>query len=262
MQKRRTFLPVAAGFFLLSLLLIFLFRGPLAQGASGIIELITTPIQRSFKGAFGGVIYSNSSWQQLVEENRTLAAKFAKQQELQKEIKALRDQFETTTVPSHSLLPATVLSSRGFVPGVSMPEELILDKGKADGVRQGMVVIYKDNLIGKIVSVSDHLTKVELISNKNTSFAARTLTTDALGIVRGASNGTILLANVVLSDKLEKNDYVVTKGEQDESGGYPPNLVIGKIVAVDKKPSALFQTAEVQTLLDLPKLTTVFIMKK
>ncbi|HZJ18567.1 MAG TPA: rod shape-determining protein MreC, partial [Patescibacteria group bacterium] len=71
------------------------------------------------------------------------------------------------------------------------------------------------------------------------------------------------LDNVLLSENLKKGDIILTKGDIDqEENGYPPDLIIGKIISVDKSPSALFQKADVVSLVDLSKLTTVFIIVK
>ena len=67
-----------------------------------------------------------------------------------------------------------------------------------------MIVIIKDNLVGKVVESSAHLSVVDLISNRHTSFTAETVKTEALGVVRGKGDDKIFLENVVLSDKLEK----------------------------------------------------------
>ena len=68
--------------------------------------------------------------------------------------------------------------------------------------------------------------------------------------------------NFVLSDKFEKGDVVVTKGNIDEQGnGIPPDLIVGKIISVHKNPSALFQTAEIESLVNVSRLDTVFILE-
>ncbi len=120
-------------------------------------------------------------------------------------------------------------------------------------------------LVGKIVTTSEYLSKVQLTTNIASSFTVKTLpfkkeTPEALGIVRGIGNGELLLDNVLLSDMLTIGDMVVTKGDISEKGiGYPANLVVGKIVSVDKKSSELFQSARIRNLIDFSKLSVVFL---
>jgi len=116
-------------------------------------------------------------------------------------------------------------------------------------------------LVGKIVKTSTYFSMVALLLNNNTTFTVQTMKSSTLGVIRGGGGDTLLLDNVVLSDKLEKDDIVITKGDLDGKGnGYPPDLVVGKINSVNKKTSALFQTGEVRSLLDFSKLETVFVI--
>ena len=72
----------------------------------------------------------------------------------------------------------------------------------------------------------------------------------------------MVLDNVVLSDTIENTDLVETKGDVDANGnGYPPHLIVGKILSVNKKTSALFQSALVGSLVDVSKLDVVFVMR-
>lgn len=149
----------------------------------------------------------------------------------------------------------------GYLPGVSLPNGIILDKGSIDGVKKGQVVVYKDTVIGKIQKVTHNASRVMLVYDEQSTVNAKTVKTNALGLVKGQGQGVMQLSGVVLSEKLEKGDQVVTKGEMDtDSTGYPPDLVIGKIVSVDKKASSLFQSAQVESLVQIQKLTMVFIM--
>lgn len=179
---------------------------------------------------------------------------------LEKDNAALRDQFEKGVLPSKNLLPSTVIGTPSFVPGISPPEYYVLDKGTESGVAAGQQVLYKNNLVGKIETAGPFTSRVTLLTNSTLRFTALTSETNALGVVKGEGEGKILLDNVVLSDTLKKGDLVLTKGDMTEDGqGVPPGIVLGKIISVQKKASAVFQTAKVQSLLDFGKLRTVFI---
>ena len=70
-----------------------------------------------------------------------------------------------------------------------------------------------------------------------------------------------VLENVLLSDKLQTGDTVISKGDIGKDGeGFPPGLVVGRIISVNKKASALFQSAEVESLVDVTRLKMVFVM--
>src|SRR5262249_4894966 len=153
----------------------------------------------------------------------------------------------TTSPAPEKLLPANVVGMPGFVPGVNSSDNLVIDKGTKDGIKPGTVAIYKNNVVGKITYTTSHLSTVILVTSRNFYLTAQTAGTSALGILQGMGGADMVLANVVLSDKLESGDIVVTKDDLDKNGsGLPADLVIGKIVSVSKRASSLFQSAKVQ----------------
>ncbi|MBI4084302.1 MAG: rod shape-determining protein MreC [Candidatus Levybacteria bacterium] len=263
MQKRRGLSLTALLFLILSVFLLTVFRSPVFFVARGTVELVVAPLQRTVYSAFGGFsgIGGGDRIRQLEEENSTLWSQSKRQKTLETEVKALRDQFQTADPQAKTLLPATVIGLKGFLPGISLPSEIVLDKGFNDSIEKGYIVVYKDNLLGIVTKVTPHVSLVKLVTDSNISFTARTAQTNAFGVVSGQANGVMLLKNVVLSDKLTVNDLVVTKGDRDENGkGYPPDLIVGKIISVDKKASALFQSAQVRGLVDIARIPIVFII--
>lgn len=198
----------------------------------------------------------------LQEENIRLSQEVAQKQLLENDNKALRDQFENTTFPTTSLLPARVVGQPQTIPNLSFPEELIIDKGRKAGVSQGVIVVVKDNAIGQVTQSSDYFSKVQLVSSKQFALSGKDSTTGAVGVIKGIGNGEMVLDAVLLSDTLSVGDIVVSQGSQDITGkGFPPNILIGKITGVEKNPSSLFQRARIVPLLALQKLSLVFVLK-
>lgn len=264
MKKKENFIPI---FVLLFIISAILFK---TNFSLGFLEGIISPIQKITVDIFSlpKNIFTDDSKEDLKAENLSLVKKLIDQKELQKENLALRDQFKTTVLSSQNLLSAKIAGSPNFIPGVTSPDNFILDKGKNNGVKLGQAVIFKDNLVGKISKVSDNISEVILVINKQSSFAAKTQPvggraskTEALGVVKGYGNNEIILENVLLSDNLSNSDIVLTKGDINAEGiGYPANLIVGKIISIDKKASSLFQSAKIKNLIDFSRLSTVFIV--
>ncbi len=165
MQKRKSFFPVFLIFFILAILLFVLSRAGYLAGLTGFFEGATLPLQRT---VFGTINSDRGETVKLREENAKLASELVKQTEQVHEIQALRDQFETANPSPRTLLPAMVIGGMG--------ETIIIDKGQADGIKKGQVVVVKDNLVGKVDKASQHLSIIRLISS-NISFTAKTLKT-------------------------------------------------------------------------------------
>lgn len=251
MQKRRQLLFPFTLCFGLCLVIFLISQTGIGKGVVGTIEqILLTP----------WTIASSPLNQQNNDPSLQTLIDVKKCSSLEKDNKALNDQFQTTTVSSTHLIPAYVIAAPSFIPGISAPDHIILNRGARDGVRVGQAALYKDNLIGKVIKTSNYLSEVMLVSHPSFSITVRTLSTGALGVIRGQGNGQLLLDNVVLSDTLSVPDTVTVYGEADTEGVHAQaGLLIGKIVSVDKKPSALFQRARVKQIIDVSKLAMVFV---
>src|SRR5436190_7877455 len=200
MKKRQVVFVVFSICFVLSFLLFLFFQKGI--GAGMVFQFVFSPLQKITIQSTQ-VFYEPSTIDQLREENTKLKTQLAKQQLVMQDNKALHDQFEINNPSPKSLLPAHIISMPSFFPGVSAPESLIIDKGKKNGVEEEMVVIIKDNLIGKVTKNNNYFSLVTLIGNKQTSFTAHTTQTNALGVIKGAGNGQLVFDNVVLSDTVK-----------------------------------------------------------
>jgi rod shape-determining protein MreC len=262
MVERRLIFKTFIVVFIFSALLLILSGFGVLNWTTGVFSKITSPVQKSFYMAFGHLLApsNNIVIKKLQEENLTLNKKIVDQAGLEKDIQALRDQFAIDNPKPTNLLPATVLGFPSFIPNISMPETLLIDRGSEDGIVVGQAVVSKDNLVGRIVKTTLDKSLVYLITHPDFTFTAKILNSKTEGIVRGLGGGEMILDNVLLSDTVKKQDLVLTKGDLTiDNKGFPGDLVVGKIVAVDKIPSALFQTAGIKSLLDFSKLETVFI---
>lgn len=260
MQKRKNWIYIFIFFLSLSLLIFLLFKLPIFKPVSSLIQNIFSPVQ-SLTHSLATGFRSNREMDNLKKQNLELTKKIVDQGKIAADNKALRDQFEVSYPKSQDLLEARVISSPSFIPGITLAENLIIDKGEKDGIKIGMAVVFRDNLVGKIQKISDNTSKIILVSNSGFWVISQTLQTNAQGVVKGQGAGELILDNVVLSQNLSQDDFVLTKGEGDLNGGIMPSLVIGKIVSVNKNPSDLFQVAKVKSLLDFSHLSTVFIVK-
>lgn len=260
MRKRERFFLTFLFFLILSIVLFFVAKAPGFENVRGALEGITKPVQKiTFSLTQFPESFSDKEKDQLRKEVASLQKKIVDQKQLEQEIQALKDQFQTNNPKSEMLLPAKILGMPRFIPGVSAPSIAILDAGEENEVKVGQAVIFKDNVIGKVTKVSKHLSVATLITDKSLSFAGKTAN-GILGVVKGEGSD-VVLENVLTSEELKADEMVVTKGDINEDGiGYPPSLVVGKITSVDKTQSNLFQMAKLKSLVDFSALSTVFII--
>lgn len=250
-------------FLFLSLLIFSLSKFNLLDLPESYLSKTTTTVSSPIfsLGDFFARFSENDTQRKLKEENLELQKKLVDQQKLLAENKALHDQFQVSSPKALSLLPANVVGTTRFIPGIFSPETFVIDKGTEDKVVAGNAVIFKDNLVGVITKTSKFLSQVTLVTNPNLKFTAKTQN-GVLGVVKGEGNGEFFLDNVLLSDKLEKGDLVLTSGDiKIDQTGTPPDIIVGKVVSVEGNPSDLFQRAKLRTLIEFAKITKVFILK-
>jgi rod shape-determining protein MreC len=262
-MQKRNFVSYFLIFLVLSLIIFGASKTGLLKPLESLGKGISSPFQALTYGVFSKItdFGSKSQVKTLQAENLELTKKLVDQSKLTADNKALRDQFQIQNPKSTNLLEADVIGAPSFIPGVSVPETLILNRGTRDGVRSGQAVVYQDNLIGKVGEVFAFSSSVILVSNSSVSFTAKSLETQSQGVVKGQGGGDMVFDNVLLTDTLRKQDTVLTKGDVNTKGsGFPPDLVVGKIASVSKNPSDLFQKADVKSLIDFSKLTKVFVI--
>jgi rod shape-determining protein MreC len=193
----------------------------------------------------------------LKDENAKLVQKLIDYDRTMRDNEALRSQFESAQTRQYKLLPARIL---GFSGSFANPASLVIDRGADDGIKVNMGVLLQNNLIGKIGKVTPSYAQVSLSLNGAFTTLAKTSDTNAAGIARGNSD-FILLDRVSINDTLNTGSILLTAGDIDDSGvGVPPDLVIGKIVSVNRASSLPFQTAKVESSVKFGQLENAFVV--
>jgi len=259
MKRRENFWPVfLVVAFLCVVILALSFSGNLKF--LSFLEKPTVAIQSFSYNLFQKLpfISESAKIEKLEETNLELLSRVAAFEKLKRENAALSDQFQTLYPRSIQLLKAQVIGAPGFIPGVSVPNNFIINKGLKDNLKVGSAVVVKDNLVGVISQVSENIAQVNLVNNSSLSLAAKTQN-GAVGVVKGGG-GSLTLDNVLLSENITEGELVLTRGDMDNDGvGIPPDLVVGKITSMKKNPSDLFQKAEIRSFVNFVNLSTVFV---
>lgn len=251
-KKSSKRLYVFAGLLVISVLMIVLFQGGRLDVLNGFVQSVFRPIQVLSGNLF--VSGADDEITKLREENSELRNRITKLQIIEQDNKALRDQFAVEQPKAKKLLPASVVSMPSVLSRTDTADYLVIDKGSSDNIKVNDPVVYKDSFVGKVSRVSGSLSVVNLVNNRNISFTARTLEAKTEGIVRGTNEQKILFDKVLLADTLKPGDTVV--------GEFPEIIIIGKITEINKKASDLFQTAEIKQIIDVKKLTKVFVLRR
>lgn len=164
---------------------------------------------------------------------------------LEKENRELRAQLGVTALKLKNQIPAVVLGTGRF---------LEIGVGTDQGAKLGQTVVYRDNLVGKIIKISSQISFVQLPTDPEARIAAKVGV--VRGLVKGEFNSAIIISQIAQNEEIRPEDLVLTSGE---GGGYWPGLTIGRIVIVKPGQNGIFKEAEVAPLIDYSKLEIVYV---
>ncbi len=142
--------------------------------------------------------------------------------------------------------------------------EPLLDLGTENGVVADSPVYAGRTVVGRIAAVGRWTSTVRLITDVDYSGPAQLarLSGDELffgpeGILQGDGNGSCRLDFVSRDEAVREGDYVLTGTD----GAQPLPMFYGKVVKVTGRPGALHWNIQVQPVVDVEKLRSVYVLK-
>lgn len=231
--------------------------------AGWVQSLVSRPAQY-----VAGFIGNLQDLQNTYDENKKLKTRVEKLVKLEtdvqtykKENEQLRDLLgEKKSLSDIKPMPATVI---GRNPD-RWHENVIIDKGKINGIKQNMAVMTATGLIGKVKSVNQFSSTVQLLSSmdpKNRISAIVQGDKRANGTVEGydEEKKLLMVKRIPYDAKVVKGQTVITSGL---GGVFPEGLLIGKVVDVKSDQYGLNQTAYVQPGADFSDIENVLVIKR
>ncbi len=135
---------------------------------------------------------------------------------------------------------------------------IIIDKGSEDGVVVGMPVEGARGLVGQVFRTTANSAQVVLVTDNASSIPARLGNSRATGILRGGGlGGATSIDWVDLKHEISVGEVVLTSGL---GGKFPQDIVIGRVIEVERREAELFQRAIVQPAVAFDALEIVFVI--
>ncbi len=138
-----------------------------------------------------------------------------------------------------------------------MPSSILVSVGTDRGVIIGLPVIDESGVIGKVVSVSEKNSLIQLITDPNLKISALDARSRVQGIVSSAGGGALRMENVPVTADVRGGDPIVSSGL---GGVFPKGLKIGTISRVVKPQSGLFCGVEIAPSARISTPEEVFIL--
>ena len=187
-----------------------------------------------------------------LEEERKLA-------ELKKEIAALTEEnlaqkrLLSAPLPGNwQFLPVTVLEAKN--------EILLIDKGRQEGVKEGMVAVLGETYLGKVSKVSEEVSEVKMVTFLGEKLVVEFFSTDkknflGRGLLVGWGLGKAIAEQILANEEVKEGDLVMVEVEGK-------TLLIGKVKELLFKEGEVFKSAGIERLYQPSSLRTIFLLKR
>lgn len=175
------------------------------------------------------------------------------------ELMELRDLFELNEeYKGYDKIGARII---GKDPG-NWYSVFVIDKGKNDGIKEGMNVIAGAGLVGIVTKTGDTWAQVRSIIDDDSNVSGRMLNTSDNLIVYGSlesmENGTIEFGQLSdPDDEVNVGDKIVTSNISDR---YLPGIAIGFISSIKKDPNNLTKSGTLTPSVDFEHIDVVLVI--
>ena len=232
--------------------------GPRAalRGALAPLEAGATAVEGAVAGAtsvFGDITTLRSDNRRLADDNARLRAEVAQLQAQGAENDSLRRALAFERGFGHRMVAAAVIS-RG---PDAFTRSLTVDRGAADGVQAGMVVVTGAGLVGRVREAGPHAATVQTVADPLIRVNAYLVQSTLEGTVSGGS-GPLRMEVLPRPDAAAKvGEWALTSGL---GGSYPRGIPIGQVTRYNRNDAATSSLADLAWANDLATLNAVLIV--
>lgn len=242
-------------------------------GAGGVFEkakdvsaAIVAPIQRGFTAVFrpvGNFFSSIAEIGDLRRQNEELeraleeaGKKIDQAEAVLDENQSMRDQLD---LQESYITMESVVAEVIARPPSNYKWAVIIDKGRADGIRPDMAVIDPDGLVGKVIGADAHTATILLLIDPKGAAAARVEGRRDTGHVDGNGGSQSLSLELIgPGSEIEEGDTVITAGY--DGGTFPPGIPVGVVTAVSQDPRDLERRIDVDPFVDFTSIDFVTVL--
>lgn len=217
----------------------------------------TSRFTQAFRGAQTACTSDTVSRLQDVEARlRTLRVDYITLKTLQEENQSLRAQAKFLQASGYDSVGAHVIGRDIYADRAL----LLIDRGSNDHLELGQAVVSDAGIfVGKISVLHERLATVELITDPQSRVAASLVGGKQLiGVLEGKGNGAATLTYIPSSEKIERDQLIVTSGTEDKITAHLP---LGVINVVEGKSTDPFLRAAIEPLLPVESITNVSVLR-
>ncbi|WP_087016704.1 rod shape-determining protein MreC [Thaumasiovibrio subtropicus] len=209
----------------------------------------------------GGVTTQVGSRQQILAENETLKREIATLksdllllEQLNQENQRLRQLLGSPFIRDERKMIASVMA----VDSDPYTHQVMIDKGRVDGVYEGQPVINERGIVGQVVYVGAHNSQVLLMIDASHGIPVQVVRNDIRVIATGTgSMNRIQLENVPSNTDIEVGDLLVTSGLGER---FPEGYPVGYVTDFSFDNQRPFAEIKVRTAVQFDRLRYLLLV--
>ncbi|MFC5076584.1 Cell shape-determining protein MreC [Vibrio thalassae] len=136
--------------------------------------------------------------------------------------------------------------------------QVVIDKGRIDGVYEGQPVINESGIVGQVTFVGAHNSRIMLLTDSNSAIPVQVIRNDIRVIASG--NGTvdeIQLEHIPTSTDVQTDDLLVTSGL---GGIYPEGYPVAHVKSVQRDNRREFASIIAEPVVDFDRLRYLLLI--
>ncbi|WP_047047444.1 rod shape-determining protein MreC [Vibrio mexicanus] len=229
-----------------------------------LLNSLVAPIQYAAdlpRTMFDGFYERFHSRQQLMENSRSLKREVLRLksdmillEQYQEENQRLRKLLGSSFVRDEKKVVTEVMA----VDTSPYRHQVVIDKGRIDGVYVGQPVINDKGIVGQVTFVAAHNSRVLLLTDSNSAIPVQVIRNDIRVIASG--NGQvdkIQLEHIPTSTDIQEGDLLVTSGL---GGVYPEGYPVAHVSSVEHDTQREFAAIEADPVVDFERLRYLLLI--
>jgi len=231
-----------------------------------LFDKIIYPVQGFLYNRSQGIrnLYENwENFRDLEQDNKLLMEKNIQLELLNSQLLSAQQENEELRVSLNYLKENPYTSIGAEVIGKSSAtyeQVLIINKGTIHGIKPGYPAIVGEGyLVGKIIVAHKTYSLLQLLIDNNSAVAATIQNIDKTsGVVNGEYGLSLQMNFIPQNENVVVGDKVISSGLEKY---IPRGLLLGVVEEVSVEQGELFKAADIKTMLDFNKITSLIILK-
>lgn len=139
----------------------------------------------------------------------------------------------------------------------SWSSNIIIDKGKRQGIKKQMAVVTDLGLVGRVIEAQESVSRVLLICDPNLGVSCLVQRSRQEGLVSGTLGTNLIMRYLPKQADIKLNDVIITSGL---NGTYPKAVLIGTVTAIGREFSGLSSYAIIKPAVNLSSIEEVLVI--